>query len=41
MVMRMDEGLDTGPVAMTERVQIGADMTAGELHDALMNIGAG
>src|SRR5882757_5539670 len=29
-VMRMDEGLDTGPVAMTERVSIGAEMTAGE-----------
>src|SRR5262245_38616891 len=31
MVMRMEEGLDTGPVAMAERVPIGADMTAGEL----------
>jgi methionyl-tRNA formyltransferase len=41
MVMRMDEGLDTGPVAMTERIHIGPDMTAGELHDALMNVGAG
>lgn len=40
MVMRMDEGLDTGPVAMVERVAIGADMTAGELHDALMRVGA-
>ncbi|TKT74994.1 methionyl-tRNA formyltransferase [Aquamicrobium sp. LC103] len=41
MVMKMDEGLDTGPVAMTERVAIGADMTAGELHDRLMAVGAG
>nr|WP_256483818.1 methionyl-tRNA formyltransferase [Aliihoeflea sp. 40Bstr573] len=40
MVMRMDEGLDTGPVALTERVPIGADMTAGELHDALCDVGA-
>jgi methionyl-tRNA formyltransferase len=32
-VMRMDEGLDTGPVCRTERVPIGTDMTAGELHD--------
>lgn len=40
MVMKMDEGLDTGPVAMTERVAIGPDMTAGELHDALMDVGA-
>jgi methionyl-tRNA formyltransferase len=39
-VMRMDEGLDTGPVAMTERVPIGADMTAGELHDQLARLGA-
>ena len=41
MVMKMDEGLDTGPVALTERVAIHADMTAGELHDRLMNVGAG
>ncbi|WP_421928390.1 methionyl-tRNA formyltransferase [Neoaquamicrobium sediminum] len=40
MVMKMDEGLDTGPVALTERVPIGPDMTAGELHDALMATGA-
>jgi methionyl-tRNA formyltransferase len=40
MVMRMAEGLDTGPVAMAERLPIGADMTAGELHDALAPIGA-
>jgi len=40
MIMKMDIGLDTGPVAMTERVAIGADMTAGELHDRLMNVGA-
>jgi methionyl-tRNA formyltransferase len=39
-VMRMDEGLDTGPVAMTERVPIGAEMTAGELHDQLARLGA-
>lgn len=40
MIMKMDEGLDTGPVALTERVAIGADMTAGELHDALRDVGA-
>ena len=40
MVMRMEEGLDTGPMAMAERVPIGADMTAGELHDALARLGA-
>jgi methionyl-tRNA formyltransferase len=40
MVMRMEEGLDTGPIAMAERVTIGADMTAGELHDSLAAVGA-
>ena len=39
-IMRMDEGLDTGPIAMAERVPIGADMTAGELHDVLARLGA-
>ena len=39
-VMRMEEGLDTGPVAMVERVLIGPDTTAGELHDELMALGA-
>jgi methionyl-tRNA formyltransferase len=38
--MKMDEGLDTGAMAMAERVRIGADMTAGELHDALARLGA-
>ena len=40
MVMKMEEGLDTGPVAMAERVAISPDMTAGELHDALAPLGA-
>ena len=40
MVMKMEEGLDTGPIAMAERTPIGADMTAGELHDALARLGA-
>jgi methionyl-tRNA formyltransferase len=39
-VMRMEEGLDTGPVGMAERVRIGADATAGELHDMLARLGA-
>ena len=39
-VMKMDEGLDTGAMAMSERVPIGADMTAGEFHDALARLGA-
>ena len=41
MVMRMEEGLDTGPVCLAERIEIGAEMTAGELHDAMAVIGAG
>ena len=40
MIMKMDEGLDTGPVALTERVEIGPYETAGELHDRLMPLGA-
>lgn len=40
MVMKMDEGLDTGPVAMTERLAITPDMTGGELHDAMRETGA-
>ncbi len=40
MVMKMDKGLDTGPVALTREVEIGAAMTAGELHDRLMLTGA-
>lgn len=40
MIMKMDAGLDTGPVALTERIGIGPDETAGALHDSLMHIGA-
>lgn len=39
MVMQMDEGLDTGPVMMAERVLIPSDMSAGELHDKLRVLG--
>jgi methionyl-tRNA formyltransferase len=39
-VMKMDEGLDTGAMAMIERVAIGKDATAGELHDQLSRLGA-
>ncbi len=38
-VMKMDEGLDTGGMAMIERVAITPDMTAGDLHDRLAAIG--
>ena len=40
MVMKMDEGLDTGPVAKGRRIAIGPDSTAGELHDLLADRGA-
>ena len=40
MIMRMDEGLDTGPVALTRIVPVGKDTTAGQLHDKLMETGA-
>lgn len=40
MVMKMEEGLDTGPVALTDRIAIGPNETAGELHDRLMPAGA-
>jgi methionyl-tRNA formyltransferase len=39
-VMKMEAGLDTGPVGMVETLSIGPDMTAGELHDALAPLGA-
>ncbi|MBO0751743.1 MAG: methionyl-tRNA formyltransferase [Bradyrhizobiaceae bacterium] len=39
-VMRMEEGLDCGPTALTTPVAIAPDMTAGELHDALARVGA-
>jgi methionyl-tRNA formyltransferase len=39
-IMRMDEGLDTGPMLLQQSVAIGADMDAGELHDELAALGA-
>jgi methionyl-tRNA formyltransferase len=40
MVMRMEEGLDTGPVCLAERTPIAPDETAGTLHDRLAILGA-
>jgi methionyl-tRNA formyltransferase len=40
MVMKMEEGLDTGPIAMAERIAVTADATAGELHDTLARLGS-
>ena len=38
-IMQMDAGLDTGPELLRDSVTIGPDMTAGELHDALSELG--
>ncbi|WP_409190948.1 methionyl-tRNA formyltransferase [Bradyrhizobium sp. RDM4] len=40
MVMKMDVGLDTGDVAMAERIAITDAMTAADLHDRLSRLGA-
>ncbi|MCB0795678.1 MAG: methionyl-tRNA formyltransferase [Flavobacteriales bacterium] len=37
----IDDRIDTGDVLLQEAVSIGPEMTAGELHDVLMSIGAG
>lgn len=39
-IMRMAEGLDTGPVLLAESVPIGPETTAGTLHDELAALGA-
>src|SRR5690349_19025313 len=40
MVMKMDAGLDTGDVAMAERIAVTDAMTVSDLHDALAPLGA-
>ena len=40
MIMKMDEGLDTGPIALSKSIDIAPDMTAGELYDELEKIAA-
>jgi len=39
-IMQMDEGLDTGDILIRRAIAIGADETAGELHDRLAALGA-
>ncbi|MCL1848372.1 MAG: methionyl-tRNA formyltransferase [Clostridiales bacterium] len=39
-IMRMDEGLDTGPILMQEKLAIPEDMDYGELYNALSSLGA-
>ena len=40
MIMRMDEGLDTGPICLAEAVAIGLNVTVGELQEVLARRGA-
>jgi methionyl-tRNA formyltransferase len=39
-LMRMEKGLDTGPVLLSQRIGIGAQETGGQLHDRLSDLGA-
>jgi len=39
-IMQMDEGLDTGDILRKESLTIGPEMTAGDVHDALAEMGA-
>ena len=39
-IMRMEEGLDTGPIVLEERMPIPPEATAGEMHDVLAERGA-
>ena len=39
-IMKMEAGLDTGPVGLVEKIAIAPDMNAGELHDRLARAGA-
>lgn len=38
-IMQMDEGLDTGPMLLTQRLAIGEQDTTGSLHDRLAALG--
>ena len=38
--MMMDEGLDTGDILKQQELNISPDMTFGELHDAMADLGA-
>jgi methionyl-tRNA formyltransferase len=39
-IMRMDEGLDTGPIALQRAVEIPPDMTGGDLAELLARLGS-
>ncbi len=39
-IMQMDQGCDTGDILFQRKIQIGSEMTAGELFDQLADLGA-
>ena len=39
-LMQMEQGLDTGPVLLSQRIAIGVGETGGQLHDRLAELGA-
>ena len=39
-LMQMEKGLDTGPVLLSQSLEIGANETGGQLHDRLAALGA-
>lgn len=39
-IMRMEQGLDTGPVYRIDEIELGPDETGGSLHDRLAELGA-
>ena len=39
-IMQMDEGLDTGPVLLRQKIGINVGETGGSLHDRLAELGA-
>jgi len=41
MIMQMDAGLDTGPIALTEKIAIAEDMTADAVQERLAGLAAG
>jgi len=40
-IMKMDEGLDTGPILAKKKIKLAKDETAASLHDKLAELGAG
>jgi methionyl-tRNA formyltransferase len=40
-IIQMEKGLDTGPILLSENIDITPDDTAGSLHDKMAGVGAG